>query len=104
MIFIQEQSRNATEGYRFGEADVYETRFEDDEVGELFRFCQIEFGRCTSSVYVDRDGETQKIGWVFLKRCNYDDVPESFLQETRNSLHTAPPTRTIKYHYMPMAA
>lgn len=105
MIFIQEQAVNVTENYRFGDPDVYETMFENDEVGKLFRFCQTEFGRCTSSIYVDGQNEkTQRIGWVFVKRCEYDDTPETFIQETWVSLHTTPPTRTIEYHYMPMAA
>jgi len=36
-------------------------------VGELYRACLREHGRCISKVYVGED-KPQQVGWVFLKK------------------------------------
>ncbi len=41
--------------------------------GELFRFCQKEYGRCTSFVYIDRGPESHKVGWVFEQQRPFED-------------------------------
>lgn len=64
---------NATKGYRFCEEDPYETCHADK--GSLFRAMQREFGRCASTMYVDKkDGKTLPVGWVFQKRMRYEDA------------------------------
>jgi hypothetical protein len=50
-LYIQESYINASENYRCGESEVYETRF--DKPGELYRFLVREFGRCISKMYVE---------------------------------------------------
>lgn len=99
MLYVQESWVNLTEGHRTGDSDVYET-FTDDR-GELYRAMQNEYGRCTGRVYVDqKDAPPKNVGWVFLKRARYDDSPkETFLLETRVTIHNAPPTRSVEYHY-----
>jgi hypothetical protein len=59
----------------------------EQTMGELFRFCQKEYGRCVSKVYRDiatGDGtyDTKTEGWVFLKRANYERGRGTYLQET----------------------
>jgi hypothetical protein len=59
----------------------------EQTMGELFRFCQKEYGRCVSKVYRDiamGDGtyNTVNEGWVFQKRAEYTDCNKTYLQET----------------------
>jgi hypothetical protein len=59
----------------------------DKTMGELFRLCRREYGRCVSKVYRDiamGDGtyNTTTDGWVFLKRAEYTDCKKTYLQET----------------------
>jgi hypothetical protein len=80
-IVMREQWVNQTKNHRIGDSDWYES-FTNDE-GELFRSLQKELGRCTGKVYVDTDeGDSRPVGWVFLKRKQYDDVGEYFLMES----------------------
>lgn len=76
-------------GYVFGECNWYEP-FTDDR-GELFRSCQREYGRCTSTVYKDVRRavafnppvtRTYWNGWFFEKRRKYEDCDETYLQGT----------------------
>lgn len=102
-IWIEEEWINATQNFRTGRSGVYETF--TDNVGELFRHLQSEYGRCKSKVYIDtKTGDTLAIGWVFEKRVKYLDCDGSFLQETWITLHDKPPTKTVKYHYKKIAA
>lgn len=97
MLHIQENYINKTEGYSFGESDVYETAY--DNKGELYRSLQREYGRCASRVYIDTDKGAKPIGWVFEGRSKYGDSPDTYLREVWVTIHDAPPTRTIQYHY-----
>jgi len=90
MLYAQETYRNASENYIIGESDVQETFTEN--VGELYRSCRAEYGRCTGRVYVDGRVEPRAIGWVFLKRVQYDDSPETYLQEVWVTVHKQTPT------------
>lgn len=97
-LYISETYVNATKGQQFGESGVYET-FTSDK-GELYRSLVREFGRCTGRVYVDREGKPpQTVGWVFLKRCNYEDTGEPYLREVWVTVHKEPPTITRTDHY-----
>lgn len=61
-------------------------------LGELYRSLAKVYGRCTSHVFIDGpDGKPQKVGWVFVKREPYDDVPETFLCETWVTVWKDPP-------------
>lgn len=44
--------------------------------GKLFRFCQREYGRCASKVYIDSGPEKHQIGWCFERLRPYEDAPE----------------------------
>lgn len=68
-LWIQESFMNETKGYRFGDGPWIDS--ECETVGELFRNLSREYGRCISKMYV---GEGQQVGWVFEKRCEYDDA------------------------------
>jgi hypothetical protein len=49
--------------------------------GEIFRAMQAEYGRCASSVYVDREGsKPDRIGWYFVSRQAYEDTGEPYLR------------------------
>jgi len=80
MLVIQETYVNETRGYLLGEpTEYYEPS--TDNIGELFKSCRKEHGRCISRVYQDTpDGTADPIGWVFEKLCKYDDTGERFLQ------------------------
>jgi hypothetical protein len=96
-LWAQEECINVDKGYRYGDTDVYET-FTADK-GTLYRAMQREYGLCISRVYVDTEKGAQPIGWVFVKRVQYDDCNETFLCETWVTLHKAPPVKTIEYRY-----
>lgn len=97
MIYISEDWVNDTEHYSQGESGVYETRF--DKIGELFKSCQKEYGRCTSKVYHDIKNKPQAIGWVFEKIAHYEDTQEPYKLHTWITLHDAMPKHHTKYHY-----
>jgi hypothetical protein len=97
-IFVQEEFVNATKGYRFGESDPQESRF--TRKGDLYRFCVKEYGRCVSKVYIDTPAGVKAIGWVFIKREQYTDCNDTYLQEAWITMHKAPPQRSIKYNYL----
>jgi hypothetical protein len=101
-IHIQETYINRTVNSMIGESEVYDTGRNENEKGGLFRDLQREYGRCKGKVYIDTtDGNTKAIGWVFEGRDKYEDVPEeSYLREVWVSLHDAPPTQTVEYHYL----
>lgn len=49
---------------------------------EVYKVAQKEYGRCTSKMYIDtKDGKAKHIGWVFKKKCYYEDTGESYIQE-----------------------
>ena len=75
--------------YTFGECDWYEP-FTDNR-GELFRSCQREYGRCTSTIFKDVRSSvafyppvkrTYFNGWFFEKRRKYEDCDDTYLQGT----------------------
>ena len=101
MIHIKEQYINKNENCTFGGSEVYETF--TDNIGELFKDLQCEFGRCVSSMYMDKkDGATKKIGWVFEKKNKYNDCDETYVQETWIELHKTKPKKTIEYNLLEM--
>jgi len=97
-LFIRKSYVNETEGYRCGDSDVYETAY--DNPSDLYRGLRESFGRCQSIMYRDAEnGKSQKIGWVFIKRVKYDDCKKTYLQSVWVSVYSAPPTKTVEYHY-----
>jgi len=99
MIHIKETYINKNEDCTFGDSEVYETF--TDSVGELFKHLQQEFGRCVSSMYIDKkDGTTKKIGWVFEKKNHYTNSDEKYMQETWIELHKSEPRKTIEYNLL----
>jgi hypothetical protein len=81
MLKMMETYVNKDKEHIYSETEPYEPY--TDNIGELFRECQFEFGRCVSSMYVDLvDGTTRKCGWVFEKRREYDRSTDTYIQET----------------------
>lgn len=103
-LHISETMVNVTAGYRFGPDEHEITETFTDDPGELYRALQREYGRCTGKVYVDTADGTKRVGWVFLKRAEYEDSSETFLQETWVTLHDAPDTVTRERHYHALAS
>ena len=99
-IYIQESFVNETQNCRCGETDVYET-FTDNKK-ELFKHLQKEHGACIGKVVVnENDTKTPiQIGWVFQKKCKYEDCNEYYIQSTWVTLHESEPIKTIKYNYL----
>ena len=91
------------------ETPLTETIFADEsdeqtitiDRGSLFQWLQREYGRCTGKVYQDdKSGKSNRVGWVFLSRRQYDDCRDTYLAETWVSLSTKIVTPTI---YNPIA-
>lgn len=121
-LFIHEEYINQSKGHGIGSSgdDPYESFTADP--GELYRFLRKEYGRCTGAVYVDPagGGPPRRIGWVFLGRDTYQDAPRydrerhgsrrawreqwTYLREVWATVHEAPPTRTVEYHYKDLGA
>lgn len=86
-----------TAGYRFSDHDeeVPDWLLREDgtpDTGAIYRECQREYGRCTGSVYVDRDGgPPERIGWHFVSRQQYEDTGEPYLRGAWVSLFTETP-------------
>jgi len=96
-ILIEEETVDRKQNAIYYQSGVYETRF--DNVKRLFEFCQQEFGRCTSKVYIDVKGKAMAIGWVFEKTEHYTDTKEPFKAESWITLHRREPKRTVKHFY-----
>jgi hypothetical protein len=75
---------NEDEGYQFSDwaEDLPEWLTHDDgtpDMGAIYRAAQQDYGRCTSSVYVDRaEGPPKRVGWFFLSRQRYEDTGEPY--------------------------
>ena len=96
MIHIKETYIDRNFDCTYGDSEVYETY--TDSIGELFKDLQIQFGRCVSSMYMDKkDGTTKKIGWGFEKKNHYTNSDETYMQETWIELHKTKPKKTIEY-------
>lgn len=95
-MFIKETWVNATGNYICGGSDLYEPCTQD--IGQIFRGLQQEYGRCVSKMYVDIKDKARVIGWVFQKIRHYEDTGEPYLAETWIELHRKMP-RVKKTHY-----
>ena len=82
MLVINETWVDKTQNALCGSSGYYEPYTED--LGELFRSLQREYGRCVSRVYQDNclDGTSWVNGWVFEKKHKYNDCNEYYLAET----------------------
>jgi len=98
-LYVQESFVNKTKGDRFGDSEVYESRFETPS--ELYRHCIREYGRCTGKVFIDGNGdEVRHVGWTFLRSMEYEDSPkERYLREVWVTVYDGSPTRTTSYQY-----
>lgn len=94
-LFIQESYVNASEGYRIGDSEVYETW--TDNPGDLFRSLRREYGKA-QNMYRDTDDGVKRCGWVFTKRVQYTDSKDTYLQEVWVTLHEKEPKRTTTYY------
>ncbi len=84
-LLIQESWTNKSEGYLMGEGEVCESF--TDNLKELFRSMQDEYGKCISACYVDLNGKPKKIGWVFEMKVNYENTNESYIHHTWISIY-----------------
>src|SRR6266581_7034903 len=111
-LFIDIAQVNETKHYHLCDPSFEETRF--DDMGELYRSLVKEYGKCVSKQYIDINGKSTQIGWVFEKRVVYDDVrlgrslkhmtPEardkcSFICSTWVSVHSEKPTVVTTPHF-----
>lgn len=96
-MLIREQHVNETENLGCGESGLYEPY--TDDIGKLFRDYQKEFGRCTSKVYIDEEGKSRAIGWVFQKKQKYSDTGEEYEHAVWVTLYEKEPTVVTTHHY-----
>lgn len=80
-MLYAESNVNATEDAMTGPERVLEAPRKDTP-GALFSQLQAENGRCTGHVYIDRNGDSVPVGWVFEKRKEYVDAKETYLHRT----------------------
>lgn len=78
---------NEDKGYQFSDwtdwLDQNDPLLTDDgtpNMGSIYRQAQREYGRCTSSVYVDREGGPVKVGWYFISCEEYEDTHDKYLR------------------------
>ena len=104
-MYLIENTLNATKGWGIYDGEEYPVDCGDDSVGEIYRRCAREYGRCIGKVYVDsQGGEAIHCGWVFQKRQEYSDNRPStprdqrtYLHETWITLYSEPP-RKVWHH------
>jgi hypothetical protein len=90
---------NETNGHQFSEfaEDIEDWLLDDDgrpRFGEIYRLAQREYGRCTSSVYVDTPHGLRRVGWFFVSRQHYEDTGEPYLRGAWVTIITeTPPVR-----------
>lgn len=96
-LYVQEEFINLDKGYSFGSTEVYEA-YTDDR-GKLYRSMVKEYGRCTGKVYVDTVYGSKEIGWVFVKRMQYEDCKDTYLREAWVTVHKFLPSTTVRHHY-----
>ena len=108
-MLISESYINTTEGYRFGDSDPYEPWTED--IGQLFKALQKEYGRCVSRVYIDVPDQPtpMPIGWVFRKRMRYEDArtntpKDYYTREVWITLHDRAPEKSVQHFYHDLRA
>lgn len=82
--------------YGLGRLEPFETYF--DNLGDLYRNCVEEYGRCIGKVYIGED-TPRAVGWIFVKRMPFEDVPETYLHETWVTVHNSMPVVTTTYDY-----
>lgn len=77
---------NEDAGYCFAEwvEDIHEYDLDEHGQpisGDIYRTAQAEYGRCTSSIYVDMpSGPPKRVGWFFVSRERYEDTGEPYLR------------------------
>ena len=86
-LALKEAHINEDDGYKMWEDYTTDldssSGLEDATLGEIYKFCQKEFGQCQGSMYVDRKaGGAMRIGWVFQKKDRYEDTHQPFLHST----------------------
>lgn len=94
---------NETEGHTFADftEDLEQGWTLTDEgapdFGQIYRLAQREYGRCQSSVYVDKaDGRVERVGWFFVRRDQYDRGEGSYLRGAWVSVvEVRPEVRTL---------
>ena len=96
-ILIKETWVNEDQNCINGCSEVYETY--TDNIGDLFRTLQCEYGKCTSKMYIDLDNVSHAIGWVFEKIAHYTDTREPYKLVTWVELHNSRPVTTIENDY-----
>jgi len=101
-MMIEETWINKTENYTVGESGPIDPYTEN--IGDLYKSLVSEYGRCTGRIYIDLPGKVNPcpIGWVFLKRTEYTDTGETYLQETWVHVLEKPDTvvRTKHYYFL----
>jgi len=85
-------------GYLMGDPITCTDPFSSNP-GEIFRFCQKEYGKCTSSIYVDAKKGVKRIGWVFRRKEKYTDCDKWYIHEVWITLLEKEDTVIRKQHF-----
>ena len=80
---VQVTMLNKTQGYMiFDDVQEWDNGL-CETPSEVYHAALKEYGRCMSKMYIDnKDGKARHVGWVFEKKCRYEDTNEPYIQET----------------------
>lgn len=60
----------------------YYSELEDWDVRDVYQAARKEYGRCTGKIYIDSPTGPRPIGWVFVRRLQYERSSDTYLRET----------------------
>jgi hypothetical protein len=114
-LYFTESHVNRDTNTRYYESDAPQ-EVEHGDVGRLYKSLRNEYGRCTGKVHVDcraRPGDrdsnewiVKDVGWVFVKRVEYDPGDrrgKSYLREVWITLYEMPEIVERKRTYFDLA-
>lgn len=99
-MYTKETYINRSENVMIGESDFLETW--TDNIGELFRSLQKEYGRAQKMFIDDPDtGAPKQVGWVFTGKDHYTDTGEPYTREVWVEVHEKEPDIQVTKYYYP---
>jgi hypothetical protein len=95
-VHVENMGKENEKRTSLGGGEPYETY--TDSLGELYRACRKQHGRCVSRVYLEKGEKVKPIGWVFLKKNPGEPEGDgSGVIETWVTVYTKPPVRQVSW-------
>ena len=77
-----ETTINKDKNYIYGEEKTPLNETVIADLKSLYKFGLKNHGRCVTKIFVDRTKKAFHVGYVFEKKCWYEDTREPFITET----------------------